>query len=1009
MKKLLLFLTVVTMFTLQSLAQQNMLVKGNVTSESDGEPIVGATIQAKGTRVATMSDINGNFEINVPIQCKKLVVTYIGMYPIEVDVKPVVNVIMEENVQSLNEVIVTGYGIQQRAAFTGAASVVTGETVDKKSDLNFVKSLEGTVTGLQYSNVANSPGMFGDVSIRGFGTINSSSQPLYVIDGVPVNAEPVYASGTDSYFDPMAAYNPNDIESITVLKDAAATAIYGARASNGVIVITTKRGGEGAFHATFETRQGFNAISNNNMKFANAQQLLPFLAQGYLAQYEGSKVDTYQEAYDYVYDTMIGRGWDGYSSYDWMDLISRKGYYADYNLSLNGTIGKTNYYVNLNYNTSEGAIIASSSSRYGGRVNIDSSWKILSFGANTSYSYSTFNGFSQSTGGTYSNPVYSAMTQMNEFMPPYIDGEYANYTSYYNPLAIWDKELGNINTTTTQTINLNPWLKIDLPYDFWIKTNFGANIVNTNAYDYSSAIYYRGSSGISSNGTGELYNSKLSQLTWTNTIGWSHTYGDNFISVLLGQEMQRRYFTESSFERTNFPYAGSGMRDISTAATPGDSEAYTEQTRLASYFMDAHYDYASRYYLSASFRRDGSSVFGADHRWANFWSVGAKWRISQEKWLQGNQVLTNADIRLSYGTVGNQSIGAYAARGIYSLDSDYSYDGNPGMAPERISNKTLSWETSKKFDVGFDIAFINRWYLTFDFYNEDTDDLLYQRPLSYVTGMSSAWSNIGKIRNRGIEVGFNGTAFHSNDALINVFANLSYNQNKVVELAEESGRLVYNYEIVEVGRPYYQWYMKEYAGVDRETGAPLYYLNETGDELTTDYDAAAQRYLGSSLPKVYGAFGVNANAFGFDLSLQFNYRLGAKLYNSLPRGSGWGYQFRSTLEKVVLNSWTPENPDAEYPIYKYSGSTVSSNYSSRWLMSGDYLRLSNITFGYTVPDKLTKKAYISKLRFYVTLDNVWTWTAKDFTGYTPDTRTSGNVSSQYPGVFTFTGGVQISF
>lgn len=1007
MKKLILFIGMLLTFSLNAFSQ-TVTVRGTVTEEKDGEPLVGATITAKGTQIATMSDVDGKFTLEVPVHITKLVVTYVGMFPVEVDVKPTVNVVMEENSQILNEVIVTGYGVQQRAAFTGAASVVTGETVDRKSDMNFVKSLEGSITGLQYDNVSNSPGMFGSVSIRGVGTINSSSQPLYVIDGVPVNAEVISnsSSSSNNFFDPMAAYNPNDIASITVLKDAAATAIYGARAANGVIVITTKRGGEGAFHATFETRQGYNTIANNNMKFASAQQLLPFFAKGYQAQYP-DRYDTYDDYYSYVEKQMVSRGWDGHSSYDWMDFISRKGYYADYNLSLNGTSGKTNYYINLNYNTSDGAIIASSNSRYGGRVNIDSSWKIVSFGANTSYSYSMFNGFSQSTGGTYSNPIYSAMTQMNEFMPPYIDGEYANYTAYYNPLAIWDKELGNINRTTTQTINLNPWMKIDLPYNFWIKTNFGANITNVEQYNYDSAIYYRGSSGMSVNGTGELFHSKLSQLTWTNTIGWSQTYGDNFISVLLGQEMQKRFFTENYFERTDFPYAGSGMRDISTAAVAGDSGAYTEETRLASYFADAHYDYDNRYYLSASFRRDGSSVFGADNRWANFWSVGGKWRLSEESWLRGNNVLTNADIRLSYGTVGNQSIGAYAARGVYELGA--SYDNNAGMQPSGLNNRTLTWETSKKFDAGFDLSFINRWHLTFDFYNETTDDLLYRRPLSYVTGMSSAYSNIGKIRNRGIEVGINGTAFHSNDAIINVFANLSYNENTVLELADESGRLVYDYEIVEVGRPYYQWYMKEYAGVDRSTGAPLYYLNETGDELTTDYSAAAQRYLGSSMPKVYGAFGINGNAFGFDLSLQFNYRLGGKLYNSLPRGFGWGYQFRSTLEKVVLNSWTPENPDAEYPIYKYSGSTVSSNYSSRWLMNGNYLRLSNITVGYTVPQKATRKIYIDKLRFYVTLDNVHTWTSKEFTGWTPDARRDGNISSQYPGVFTFTGGVQLTF
>ena len=1007
MKKLILFIGMLIAFSLNAFSQ-TVTVRGTVTEEKDGEPLVGATITAKGTQIATMTDIDGKFTLEVPVHITKLVVSYVGMFPVEVDVKPNVNVVMEENTQVLNEVIVTGYGVQQRAAFTGAASVVSGETVDRKSDTNFVKSLEGSVTGLQYDNVSNSPGMFGSVSIRGIGTINSSSQPLYVIDGVPVNAEVISNSSSSSgnFFDPMAAYNPNDIESITVLKDAAATAIYGSRAANGVIVITTKKGGTGAFHLTFETRQGYNAIANNNMKFATAEQTLPFFARGLQAQYPND-YDTYEEYYDEVKETMMSRGWDGYSTYNWMDLISRKGYYSDYNLSLNGTSGKTNYYVNLNLNKSDGPIIASSNTRYGGRVNLDSSWKIISFGANTSYSYSIFNGFSQSTGGTYSNPIYSAMTQMNVFMPPYINGEYSDYITYYQPLAIWDKELGNINRTNTQTINLNPWMKIDLPYDFWIKTNFGANITNVEQYEYESAIYYRGSGGRGSNGTGVLFNSKLSQLTWTNTIGWSHTYGDNFISVLLGQEMQKRYFTESYFEKTDFPYAGAGMRDISTAANPGDSDAYTEETRLASYFMDAHYDYANRYYLSASFRRDGSSVFGKDNRWANFWSVGGKWRISEESWLRGNNVLTNAALRVSYGTVGNQSIGAYSARGVYQLGA--SYDNNAGMQPSGLNNPTLTWETSKKFDAGLDLSFINRWHLTFDFFNEITDDLLYQRPLSYVTGMSAAWSNIGKIRNRGVELGINGTAFHANDVLINVFGNLSYNQNVVLELSDNAESLLDDYTIVEVGRPYYQYYMKEYAGVDRETGNPLYYLNETGDEVTTSYNDAARRYLGSSLPKVYGAFGLNANAYGFDLSIQFNYRLGGKLYNSLPRGFGWGYQYRSTLEKVVLDSWTPENPDAKYPIYKYSGSTVSSNYSSRWLMNGNYLRLSNITVGYTVPQKLTRKAFIDKLRLYVTLDNVHTWTSSEFTGWTPDSRRSGNISSQYPGVFTFTGGVQVTF
>ena len=1006
MKKLILFLFFTMSLTLTTMAQ-NITVHGKVTLATDGEPVVGASVVAKGTKLGTLTDIDGKFRLSVPQTCKKLTISYIGMFPVEVDVKPEVNIVMEENRQMLDEVVVTGYGVTKKAAFTGSASVVDGDVVDKKSDMNFVKSLEGQVTGLQYSNVSNSPGMMGSVAIRGLGTIYSNGQPLYVIDGVPVNSDVISNSSSSSgnYFDPMASYNPNDIESITVLKDAAATAIYGARAANGVIVITTKKGGQGNLNITFETRQGFNGIANNNMKMANASQMMPFLAGGLVA---AGQYDNAQEATEYLTGYFKELGWDGHSSYDWLDAISRKGYYSDYNLSINGSNSSTNYYINLNYNQSQGAIIASDNTRYGGRANIDTKYKWLSVGLNSSFSYSVFNGFSQSTSGAYANPVYSSFSQMNVFMPfrtP--DGEYANCTSLYNPLAVWDKELGDLNTTRNQVVNLNPWLMVNLPYGFWVKTNFGANLTDVNQYIYNSALYNRSANEY--NGKGLMFDSYLSMLTWTNTIGWIHSYGEHNLNVLLGQEMQRRTFSYNGFEKTNFPYAGSGMRDIATAATEGESDAAKEETRLASYFGDVHYDYDNRYFLSASFRRDGSSVFGKDSRWANFWSVGAKWRITQEKWLQDNTVLTNADIRISYGTVGNQSIGAYSARGIYSLG--YNYDGNPGMVPTSLSNPKLTWETSKKFDVGFDLSFISRWFLTFDFYNEDTSNLLYQVPLSMTTGLSNAWSNVGRMRNRGVEIGINGTAFHTNDVAINVFANLTMNRNKVVELNEEGGKLEYNFQIVQEGYPYWQWWMKEYAGVNPENGRAQYYLNETGDELTESYEAAAKRYLGSPLPKAYGAFGVNANFYGVDFSIQFNYRLGTKLYNSLPRSAGWGYLYRTALLDVVENSWTPENPEGIYPRYIYGDpyKEVSSSYSSRFLMNGDYLRISNITLGYTLPSELTNRIYLKKVRFYLTVDNPYTFMSKDFKGYTPDTRTNGNISSQYPGVYTFTGGVQLTF
>ncbi|MCH5318196.1 MAG: TonB-dependent receptor [Paramuribaculum sp.] len=1003
MKKLFLLLMIVAVSSISALAQ-NITVKGTVLEASDQEPVAGATVMAKGTDIGTSTDANGNFTLSVPANCKKLVVTFIGMHAQEVDVKPQVTVYMEEDNNLLDEIVVTGYGQTRKAAFTGAASVIDGEVVDRKSEVNFVKSLEGQVTGFQYNNSTSMPGQWGSVYIRGMGTLSSNSQPLYVIDGIPVNSEYDSMGSNNNYFDPMAAYNPADIESITVLKDAAATAIYGSRAANGVIVITTKKGGTGTLNITFETRQGFNTVANNNMKYANAQQMLQYVANAYSARYPQF---SYDDAYEAWKEEFIeGYDWDGVSSYDWIKAIRRKGYYADYNLAVNGTSGKTNYYISLNYNDATGIVIGSSNKRYGGRVNVESTYKWLQVGLNASYSQSENNAFSQSTGGSFSNPSVAAVSNLTPFDKIYNeDGSYAN-VAYYNPLALWDKKLGDLNRVTNKTFVGNPWLKINLPYGFWAKTNFGYNSMDQREYDYWSAVY--NPQGMDYNGLGQMYISNTTLMTWTNTIGWNHSYGENHIDILLGQEMQKEMYQYDYYAKSDFPLAAQGMRDMTTAASEEGSEYYKAESRLASYFGDAHYDYDNRYFLSASLRRDGSSRFGSNHRWGTFWSVGAKWRLSQEKWLEGNTTLTNADIRASYGTVGNQGIGYYAARGYYA--AGFNYKQSPGIAPGNIANPNLTWETSKKFDVGFDLSFKSRWHFTFDFYNDDTDNALYSVPLSMTTGMTGSMKNIGKIRNSGVEFGFNGNAFYTNDVMINVFANLTWNKNKVIKLAD--GSIEGTYTIIEEGRPYRQFLMKEYAGVNPDNGRPLYYLNETGDETTESYAEAAKRYVGSAEPKVFGAFGVNGNAYGLDYSIQFNYRIGSKVFDSGHAYTGWGGSgVRTPLEVVVTDSWSPENPTAKYPrpIYGDPNNDVTGNNSSRWLMSGDYLRLSNVTIGYTLPQKLTRKAFIEKLRIYLTADNVYTWTGKDFTGYNPDTYASGIIAWQYPAVTTFTGGLQLTF
>ena len=977
-------------------------VTGTVISEEDGLPVVGASILVKGTTVGTVTDMDGKFTLsNVPSSAKTLVVSFIGMATQEVAIKQTVNITLKSDAEVLEEVVVTGYGVQRKASFTGAAAIIGEDVIAKKSDANFVKALEGAVPGVQTSNSTSMPGVWSEIYVRGRGSLNSGTQPLYVIDGMPVNSETDgMSTTTNNNFDPMAAINPSDIESVTVLKDAAATAIYGSRAANGVIVITTKKGKEGKMSINLDIKQGFVSMGNHNMDYANAQESMNLFAHGRSVAYG----NTYDESYDYLKKVYQGYGWDGVSSYDWMDAITRKGYYQDYNVNLQGRSGSTGYYVSLGYLDTEGLIIGSDMKRYSGRLNLDSKFSCFTIGVNASYSNSTQNGFSQATSGSMSSATVAAISSMNPMMPFYNeDGSYANISNY-NPLALYDEKAGEINENNNQTLNFNPYLQIDLGKGIYAKTTLGVNIADLRQYQYWSALY--NPQAVDYNGLGQQYNSRYTTITWNNVLGWNYTFDKHNINLLLGQEMQRKNYFYEYYSGSDFPFAADGKTDLSTAGTPQGSEYYKKEARLASYFMDAHYSYEDKYYVSGSFRRDGSSVFGSNHRWGNFWSVGGKWRVSGEEFLKDNSIITNATLRASYGTVGNQDIDWYAARGFYS--SGYNYNEKPGMTPTSISNSDLTWETSKKFDIGFDLSLINRIHLTFDYYNEETSDALFEVPLSMTTGMSTVYQNIGAIRNRGIEASINASVINNNNLTWNIYANMTWNKNKIIKLSTDEP-IEYTYQIIEEGRPYRQFYMKEYAGVDRENGKPLWYLNEEGNETTSDYNAAAKRYVGDADPKVLGGFGTNLSWKGFDFNMNFTYRLGGKVFDSGASFTGFGMANRTPLKDVALNSWTEENKDAKYPQYIYGDPNKATQTSSRFLYSSNFLRISNMTLGYTVPVNLTKKIFIQKLRAYISIDNLYTFTSNDFVGYNPETYSNGVIAWQYPATRTFIGGIQLSF
>ena len=476
---------------------------------------------------------------------------------------------------------------------------------------------------------------------------------------------------------------------------------------------------------------------------------------------------------------------------------------------------------------------------------------------------------------------------------------------------------------------------------------------------------------------------------------------------MLGQEAQWKNYWNEEYAGINFPLMG--YRELNMAGSSYGIPSYkTRKARLASFFLNTSYDYQGKYYGQVSYRRDGSSVFGNNNRWVNFWSVGGKWRISEEEFLKDNDVFTNLAIRASYGTVGNQDIDWYASRGFYK--AGYNYNNEPGIAPESLNLPDLGWETSKKLNIGLDITLIRKWNLTVDFYNEATSDMLFELPISKVTGLDKVYQNIGSMRNRGVEIGLNGTILQTKGWTWTAYANVTFNQNRVTELSD--GKPVEDtYTIIQEGYPLRQFYMVEYAGVDPDTGNPLWYKNATGDETTTNWNECAKRYLGSADPKAYGGFGTRLQWKNFDFSADFNYRLGGKVYASSNRFYlSAGSQGNITPATYLYeNAWTEENRYTDVPKYVYGNTSGENNHSSRFLYSGNFLRVKNLQLGYTLPKHLLKKILIDNMRIYISADNIYTFKAKDFVGYDPETYTNGLIAFQYPSTRTFLAGITLGF
>jgi len=1023
-KFLLLIICWITMMS-GTMAQAQVKVSGIVLGADDGEPIVGASVIVKGSKVGAATDVNGNFTLQAPSYNVTLVISYIGMATKEVKASNFVKVTLQSNTQTLNEVVVTGYGVTKKAAFTGAANTIGEKQIGNRNDANPIKSLEGVVPGLQMNIGSGQPGAPANIFIRGINSINSGTQPLYVIDGVPFDNDVVgIRTNEGQETSPLSTLNASDISTITVLKDATATSIYGARAANGVIVITTKRGQAGKPVINVTAKMGFDELPSysNRYKLVGTAKNIELATEALLNDYadNGDKSNMGSSGYDNTpaaakqfYDYFTG-GWltnaekYGYNT-DWMKEVTRKGLTQSYGFDISG--GGANgtapvYYASFGYDNQKSLMKGKDLKRYSFRYNMDQApSKFVKYGFNTNLSYTETNmGVS---GGYYTDPL-TQVYMMNPMNPVYKQDGSWNFDTPtgYNPVALRSKD-GDKSLAKQYRVLISPYLQVNFTPDLFFMSRFGVDAYLIDEFGYVSFL---DPEGAESNGTGENGNTTRTLITTTNTLNYIHTFNNvHHLNLLVGQEGQTRHLKTAYLAGSNYPVQD--KNDIGLAAVPSSVSTLNSDLKLSSFFGNAQYDYDNKYYLSGSYRFDGSSRFAAGHRWSAFWSAGAKYRISSEKFMESTKDwLSNLSFRASYGTTGNQEVGTgwYAASDLF--DYGYNYNGVPGSAHSQFGNSNLKWEETDKFNVGFDMTLFDRINITFDYYDHQTKHMVFAVPLSFTTGLSSIYQNVGKLSNKGVELTVNALILKAKDLSWDVTFNGSYNKNRVVKLSTDNP-IETRTQITEVGHPLNQFKMKEWAGVDPQTGAGLWYLNATGDQTTTDYNKAAKRYLGSANPKFIGSFSTNFTWKGFDLALQMNYALGGKIYgNNLRYDEQTGASFYNNYTNYVYDHrWKKAGDITDVPRLVAATGTADSH-SSRFLMDGDYLKIRSLSIGYTLPSSLLEGTFINKVRLFMDAENLYTFTAKNYRGFDPAGIGSDGIQWwNYPIARSFMFGVNVRF
>lgn len=1032
------FLFILLFFLSLAATAQQHEIKGKVTEKATGESLPGVSVVISGTSRGVATAIDGSWHLSAGDK-DVLVFSFVGMKEVRVPVagKRVINVVMEPDAVEMDEVMVVAYGTAKKESFTGSAEVVGGEQLEKRAVSNISKAIDGVVAGVQSSSGSGRPGAGASIIIRGVGSINAATTPLYVVDGVPFEGN-------------INSLNPNDIESMSVLKDASASALYGARGANGVVMITTKRGRAGKTELNFKATVGLvqRAIPQYDMMNAaefmeanydytrfvlisggadesSANQLA--LSQ-YMEKLGGEEYNPFTVASGELIDPSTGKVVDGASlkwQDDWLDEAMRNTpVRQEYLLSARGGNERTQYLLSVGYLNEQGLAEKSGFDRISARVNVDSRLKDwCKVGISSAFSLTNSDNI-PSSGNSSDNVWYSAQT-IGPIYPLYMRdaatgqlllkdgnkqydyGEKRPYLKSFNPVALLSEDQNSIrddNMSARGYIELGDKKNEQLGFLKDLKLTVNAGM------DYKleeEKLFYNPFTGNAVNSKGKMTQTQTRALSYTvnELLNYTRKFGLHELDVLAGHEY---YDSEESAligARTGFIFTD--VSDLNSGATVSNANSSTNRYRVMSFLSRVNYSFADKYYFSGSFRTDGSSRFHKDNRWGSFWSVGASWRMSQERFLNGAEWLDNLTVKLSYGQQGNDAINAYNA---WQRTYKYGYSNGdyPGVLISQLENKNLKWEKNNNLNFGVEGKFFrSRLAVSVELFYKKTTDMLLFRALPLSSGYNGVFENVGDMDNKGFDLTLSGVPVMCNGFTWTATLLASKYKNKVTALAKDQKPIISGAQVIKVGEPIYSFYLLESAGVDPANGDQLYWVEneKTGERSTTNSSVGATRELmGSRIPQLFGSFTNSFSWKGFDLSVMLTYSLGGKVldsnYATLTASDTYGRNWHTDMNR----RWRTSGDVTDIPRLE-NGYQIET--TDRNLFSASYLGVKNVSLGYTLRLSDKSSQQFSSLRFSLTGDNLYTVTS--LRGMDPQFNFTGGQGYTYASVRTWNFGVDLTF